>query len=375
MNRDALRWGLGCFLVLRIITSLAAWASPAILGVGTTVVPPGYVPPEAGGLLAGGWLRADALWYLKIASSGYGPEEATYAFFPLFPLLVSAATPLSFGNELYAALLVSNVACAAGLVALYAFFVRVAGKDAARAGVAAFALFPTSFFLVAPYAEPVLLTFGAAALLAAAAGRYGVAVVLGALAAVSRPFGFLLAIPLLAIGWRKKGWWAGAGPVAGLAGWIAWVWLRTGDPFASLSVQEVWQRSAALPWTTLVEGFRAWGRFTGTEHGPFMLIDIVAVAAGLAIGVGGALFLRRRKGGGTLAWATLGYTGFLILIPMAVPFPGRPLMSIPRFLLAAFPSFVAFVLLPKSTLVPLAALSATGLFLLTSAFVAARPIF
>src|SRR5687768_13823985 len=42
--------------------------------------------------------RWDAVWYLRIAESGYGDGEARAAFFPLYPLLVRAvATP--FGGS------------------------------------------------------------------------------------------------------------------------------------------------------------------------------------------------------------------------------------------------------------------------------------
>src|ERR687893_2165826 len=58
--------------------------------------------------------RWDAVWYLRIAESGYGESEARAAFFPLYPLTVRAlATP--FGAS-PAALLV-----AAYVVALASF--------------------------------------------------------------------------------------------------------------------------------------------------------------------------------------------------------------------------------------------------------------
>jgi hypothetical protein len=58
--------------------------------------------------------RWDAVWYLRVAQSGYGGIEARTAFFPAYPLLVRGLGELGGGSP--AALLVS-----AYLIALAAF--------------------------------------------------------------------------------------------------------------------------------------------------------------------------------------------------------------------------------------------------------------
>jgi hypothetical protein len=379
----AVVWGGAAWLLLRVIASAAAWASLHWIPQGTTVQVPGYSPPVlhgAAAVLAGAWLRADALWYLRIASAGYGGASGTYAFLPLFPELVRLFTPLLGGNGLYAALVVANASCLAGMIWLYGAVETLAGTRAARAAVVGLALLPTSFFLVAPYGEPVLLAAGAGALLAASRNRPLLAAAAGAAAALSRPFGVLIALPLagflLAGGrWRTVRWWvAPAGPVAGLVSWLAWSGAQLHDPLGALRVQAVWQRTLMLPWATLDAGVRAWLTWRRTSIGPYMLLDVLAVLFGIGIILAGTAVLRRR-GSGWLAAGVAAYGIAVLAIPLSSPFLPRPLMSLPRFLLALFPLFGGYDLIRPRLRLPLAVLSAAGLAWLTALYVAARPIF
>lgn len=370
----AWKWGLGSWAALRILSSAAGAFAVAFLDIGGTVEVPGYRPPDSVAP-ASMWLRADALWYLKVAADGYGDGAGTFAFLPAFPMLIRLMMPLFGGNELYAALFVANVACALGFVCCYALFGRLGGDSAARAGVVALAVFPTSFFLVAPYAEPVLLAAGAAALLTALNGRESPAALFGAVAVLSRPFGVLLAIPLFAIGGRKR-WWMGLGPVAGAAAWWGWVAWRTGDLLAAVRVQAIWQRELAFPPATLLRGVREWLRFALQGLGLYFLLDLVAALFAIGLVVAVVVLMRRSSAGKQWALGGLAaYGAAVLLIPLAAPFPPRPLLSLPRFVLANFPGFSGAGLVKKKWRIPLAVLSAAGLLAATAAYVAAGPIF
>jgi hypothetical protein len=381
---EALRWGGGAWLILRVIASLAAWASVTWLPTGSTVGVPGYAPPVLHGvlgILVGTWLRADALWYLRIAKSGYRGATGSYAFLPLFPLLVRFVTPLTGGQGLYAALLVSNAACLLGFVWLYGAVEALAGTSTARAAVIGLAVFPTAFFLVAPYGEPLLLAAGAGALLAAARGRPALAGIAGALAAVSRPFGVLIALPLAAFvlmdgHWRKLRWWlVPVGPAVGLVAWLAWSGNQLGNFLGALRVQSVWQRTLMVPWGTLDAGVRTFFAYRGTFYGPYMLMDVVAAVFGMLLVVGAVALLWRRKASPWLIIALALYGIAVLAVPMSSPFLPRPLMSMPRFVLALFPLFMAYGLIRPRLRIPLAVLSAAGLALATALYVGARPIF
>ena len=85
--------------------------------------PPGFPPPslEAGWhLLFTGAQRQDALWYLRLATTGWSPADGSAAFFPLYPLLVRAVSWVPGVGPLGAALLVANGAFLGGLVAFHA---------------------------------------------------------------------------------------------------------------------------------------------------------------------------------------------------------------------------------------------------------------
>ena len=97
--------------------------------------------------------RWDAVWYLRVAESGYGEGEARAAFFPLYPLLVrTLATPVG-GSP--AALLVAAyvVALGAFLVALnllYRLVVLELGRPLARPALLLLAVFPGALYFGAP---------------------------------------------------------------------------------------------------------------------------------------------------------------------------------------------------------------------------------
>jgi hypothetical protein len=345
---------------------------------------PGYTPPVlhgVAGVLAGSWLRADALWYLRVAHAGYPGDNRTFAFLPLFSGLVRLVTPLTGGRVLYAALGLASVACALGFVWLFRAVDILAGSRAARAAVAGLALFPASFFLVAPYGEPMLLAAGAGALLAAVTGRPGWAALAGAFAALSRPFGVLFALPLAGFIFtgdhrRKLRWWlAPLGPAVGMLAWLLWAGRLLGSPLGAIRIQVLWQRTTGVPWATLAAGVRTWWAWQGRDYGPYMLMDVLATLFGVVIIVACVVALRRK---GVSAWVIAGLAGYGVLVllaPLSTPFPARPLMSMPRFVLALFPLFAGYALVPRRWAVPLAIASAGGLVWLTVLYVAARPIF
>ena len=385
--RDALARGLRAFLLLRVIASVAALFSLMAIPTHRTVPVAGYDTPVLSGLaeaLFGVWLRADALWYLKIADQGYGPELGTFAFFPLFPLLTALVAPMFFGRELLAAIFVSNLAVIAGFAFFYLLVKELLNDErSAEVSTLGLAIFPTSFFLVAPYAESLLLAFGALSLLMAARGRPWAAATAGVFAALARPFGVLLAIPLagfaIAKGRRERSWKQTAsalGPVVGLLGWLAFVSFQTGDAMFAFRVQSLWQRQLSFFGLTFIEGVTKWLDISGTTFGPYLLFDLVITVIFISLVVACHLTLRRRKGlTQRWAWGLTIYPLAMILIALTLKFGPRPLLSVPRFVLAGFTAFVAISLLHRRVLVVLGVISASGLFLASALYVAARPIF
>jgi len=298
--------------------------------------------------------RWDAHWYLDLAASGFalrgplGAAQSNLAFFPLYPWLVRAVdafVPARWrGPEsLYlAALAVSTLAALAALALLLRFVRELTGDGAvASRAVLYLLLFPAGFFLSAPYPESLLLLLSVASLRSAWRGRFAPAGLLGLLAALTRPGGVLLAVPLAWLALRPAGnertggggrraWarlaWALA-PGLGVALQAANLWRLSGDPLALFHVQAAWGRSFAWPWRTLL---------APRDFHPY-LGPLEAGSVAGAAGLGGWLLRDRRT-------RALGLFALASLLPVA--FSGTWLSAL-RFTGVLFPCFLALALLGR----------------------------
>lgn len=307
-------------------------------------------PEEQGwGAIGAGLERYDALWYLALARDGY-PEPTTenevpaaYAFFPLFPLVVSALGWLLFGRLLLAANIVVLVATVIALAGVHRLVETETG-DRALAGRALLvtAAFPASFFLVAPYTEALFLATSVWTLVLARERRWEDAGALALLAGLTRGVGGLLSVALALEAWRQHredrppGWralLAVLGAPVGLGLYLAYAAVRTGSPLAPLLAQNDWDRSLTLPTHTLAF---AWSTATGwigeypVGYHTLDLLLFVVIAAGV-------LWLLARVPAPYSVYALAHVVVWLI-----TPFPGRPLMSTYRFALAIAPLPWAF---------------------------------
>jgi hypothetical protein len=327
-------------LIGTLAASVVPWVPP-----GGVLTPPGFLHY---------WARWDGAWYSEIATEGYGfraPESTT--FFPLYPMLVRAGSALGGGPYLWG-VLVSLTATLFALYFLYQITEKLLNVRAARAATLAFAFFPTAFFLNAVYTEALFLAFATGSFWAAYVRRdLLLAGVLGALAAATRNLGVLLLIPLC-YEWlrnrREFGWRGvlGVGIVpVGLVGYALFLWYRFGDPLIFARQQSVhWNRELTSPLTTLRE---AWGKagdglgyvldpaslFLGRAPDPaleasntlnlaFLFLFLVLVGIGFAV----------------LPLGLSTYALLFTLLPVLTPAPLFPLMSLPRFMLGAFPLFL-----------------------------------
>lgn len=371
----ALRYCLGVFLGVRVGLGILALVAVAVLPPFEAVGAPGWAaPPLVRGWhnLVTAWERFDALWFLSVATGGYVDGNGTAAFFPLYPLTIRMLTPLLGGHPLAAALLVSHASFFGALLVFYLLTESEYDEATARRAVLYLALFPTAFFFFAPYSEPLFLLLAVSSLAAARRGRWAVAGVAGALASATRSVGVLLPFPLAVEAihrWRERGenpvgpllWSAAAALGTGL--YLLFWWQKSGDWLAPLHQQAAWLREPSLPWMTVASGTREAFRWPGVYPGGYHLLDWVVVVPALAAAVWVAA--RARPMYSAYAWASL-------LAPLTLVFAGRPLMSMPRFLLTMFPLFWAPAILARrrrwvhETVV---AVSAAGLGLMTVLFV------
>jgi hypothetical protein len=151
------------------------------------------------------WPRWDAVHYLNLARVGYfGVSVGDSVFYPLYPLLVRLAALVTGGDYLAAGLIVSTLAAIVTLAMLYQLAEQTFGVEAARWSVVALAVYPTSFFLLAPFSESTFLALTLAAFVAAGARRWWLAGLLAALASLARGPGILTAAALVFVAWRQR---------------------------------------------------------------------------------------------------------------------------------------------------------------------------
>ena len=214
------------------------------------------------------WLNAfdgwDAGYYLWIARDGYvyNPSgDSSVAFAPLYPLCMRLLSLVlggpTNGALLIAGLLISNMALLVALGFVVALLRLDHGELVARRVALYLLVFPATVFLSAVYPHSLFLACSAAAVYCARRGNWMPAGVLGALAALARPYGVLLAVPLAyeyttQAGCRfdrlrRDGLALGLVPAA-FAAWAAFLWALSGNPWLVLSAGEEWGRRLAPPW-------------------------------------------------------------------------------------------------------------------------------
>lgn len=340
---------------------LAVFAASRALLMGAGALAAAYIadaepagsPLEPPGLL-NYWAHWDGAWYSEIATEGYDARyPASTAFFPLYPVLIRAGTLLGGGPALWG-VAISLVATFFGLYFVYRIAERLYDARAAKAATLVTAFFPTAFFLNAVYTEALFLALSAGSVWAATVKRnFLLAGVLGALAGSTRNLGLLLVIPLALEWWRsrRESGAAGLASIAlvplGLLSYLGFLWARFGDPLVTARQQEeYWGRELASPADTLAAAWSAAGEGVSRLTEPLELLGThtagPALEASNAINLGFfALFLVVMGAG--LALLPAGLSAYALLLALAgvlTPSPEFPLMSLPRFLLGAWPVFL-----------------------------------
>lgn len=308
---------------------------------------------EVLGLLATGgdagaldlWARWDAPHFLRIAEVGYrtvGEDRLFIVFLPGFPAAV-ALVGLVVGDLVAAGLLVSLGASVGAGWYLYRLVRLDAAHAEARRAVLLLFLFPTGYFLAAPYSEALFLLGVVGSLYAARTGRWGWAGAGGALATVTRLTGIALLPALLWEAWRAHR--REAEPLRRLVplaaaplGLLAYLGANLGvhgDALAFLDIQRGhWHQRPLPPWRSVVDA--ANGILQGAS-GDFLFIFAGRIA-GAAFAVAVLLLGWRRltTGDHVYAW------GSLLLVLSA-----SWLISLPRYLLGIYPLFVVLAHLTR----------------------------
>jgi hypothetical protein len=374
---------LAAVLSVHVLTKGTSFLANLLFG---TVRPRPFPMPFESARLAETFAAWDSGWYFDIAQRGYywsGSGQSSLAFFPLYPLLMRAlAWPFGGGDRALwvAGIGLSYLCLWLGLTVLHRLTEEhFGGREVARRTVLYVAVFPFAYFFTLVYTESLFLLTSVAAVAAAFSARWGWAGVFGALAALTRPNGILIAVPLglIALAGRPR-----AGELArrtaalslvplGFAAFCAYAYHLSGDPLGWLRAQAQWGYSVGnRPWVELmrlVDGLERNGLYGYFFSHPlaayYFLHGVVAL---VFIALAPSIFRR-------LGMAL----GAYVAVSLYFPLSGNALEGIGRYAATLFPVFMLLGNVVRSRRVHEAILvgGALLLSLLSALFVTWRPVY
>ncbi len=388
------------FAVVVAAVTFAVWLG----GRGPVAAPENHdLAGYPGSGLFGGWFRYDGRWYYDIATNGYffaGPKsQSSAAFFPAYPTVLWALHAVTGVSVKLLGTLVT-LACGAGVVVLFRRWCadRVEPRVAMIATVTLL-LYPYAFYLMgAIYADALFLLAAIGAFVLLERGHPVLAGLAGAVATAARPVGLAVILGLVAVTlWRRHVVARREGKVhldlralrpadagvllsvGGLLGWMTYLGVRFGHPFAFEEVQQApgWDQAG---------GPRTWFKvtwFQQLKHLPGWMADwwrtgddttflktqyaVTVLLQGLLVLF--FLFLAYR------AWRRFGWGyGVYSVALLAIPLLGtKDFMGTGRYLLAAFPCYLALgEMLSGRTVLRRLVWVASGVILLGWAFAFGR---
>ena len=281
--------------------------------------------------------RWDADPYLVIARDGYRADLPSHvAYFPLYPFLMRIGGGL-FGTDdayLAAGVVISNLALFAALVYLARSVMLDHDATTATRSAVYLLVFPMTVFLSVVYAESLFLALAIAATYHARRRDWLLAGALAALAALTRPFGAVVALPLAMEAFRRPIAFRGIAATllapAAFFAWLGVLWLITGDPRALLTAQAQWGTRPGLSLQVFADLFDP-----AVYSFPYFVIAFTVFVGALVV----------------ISWRVLrpslaayGTVVFLVAISTG------SLTSAPRYYLAVFPAFIALAVIAPAWL-------------------------
>jgi hypothetical protein len=288
----------------------------------------------------------DAQWFTRIADEGYRPyrgelgtttegrtEAYSYAFFPLYPLLLRAVNALVGAVET-SAFLVTQVLLLAGFASVYWLVARWYSADLAVRTAWLLFLHPFSIFYRSYFSEGLFLLLLVLALDALRLERLVRAGVTVGLLAATRLVGVAggVALALQALpAWRsgrlaaRKAVVALAAVAAPVAAYALLCWIQTGNPLFFMKVRSAWYWGHMPPFATL----RTMLNFASIPwHGMhYSRVDVLSIV------LSGVLLALARK------WLPRSWWTFSLLLWL-IPIFTTDTMSAARYQVVNLPLFV-----------------------------------
>lgn len=350
MKRFPLRNIFWIFITTRLLLAFLTYIAYILL----TAAKYSNTPVDVAALFSS-WNHWDAANYVRIAQYGY--QRVDLAFFPLFPLLITAIGHLlGSWSYLLVGTLISNAALFGMLCILYYLAADIADDEIAGRSLLYICIFPTAFFFFAAYNESLYLLFATATFLALYKQRWSLAGLMGLLAALTRSAGVLLVIPYLYQLWiqreklltNRRVFLFSTAPIAlipvGTLLYALYCWVTVGNPLEFIAVQQHSGRHLSWPWTGIWQAVSALILFHpqafGSANQAHLLLDLSATLGFILLIVVGW----RRLPESYSIWMSV-----LMIYFLLYPATEKPdiLLSNQRFMLELFPAFITLALLGK----------------------------
>ena len=339
----ALRLGSLAWVLLLSMPGARTIAEPDVLCKSSDLL-------ESSANLAAGWnawLRWDTVCYLLIAQTGYALQPGLTVWPPLYPLLIRLFS--LFGMPpLLAALLISSFGAWMAFFLLYLLVAESHDERIAQDTLFLYAVFPTAFFLVAGYTESLFLALALGSLLLARRRAWGWAGIVAALATLTRNQGIILSVVLFweaILQYREeqrpsrrdlfRTLFTCSLPALAFGAYALYVryGLKMAWPWQTLG--RWWGQSTGFPWEGILGNMKQLLALPVSQDLywlPTTVLDLL-----LAILIPVVLFLRHRSNRSTymlFAW--------LVFLSASIKLGSEStLVSFSRYMLAAFPFFVA----------------------------------
>lgn len=283
------------------------------------------------------WDVWDSERYISIAQNWYPASSnfsdlTNYVFFPLYPLLMRLLAFL-IGSYLEAGLVISSVSMLVACVYLYRIVRMDDDEHTARRSIKYLFLFPTAFILSGVFTESLFLALSLACLYYAKKGSWLPSGALGALTALSRPYGIVIVLPMAYEYLRSKDYKLAniqadllclLLPPLGLSLYSAYNYYLTGDFLAFLHARTLWGPTLANPVIQLLY------RFTNNTYGFDVKFNAMFTLAAILL----LMAAYKKVDSSYLIWGLL-----LVFIPLST---ATSPWSMSRYILPAFPLFIIF---------------------------------
>jgi mannosyltransferase PIG-V len=313
-----------------------------------------------------GWARWDAGWYEHIAIHGYVDEavgtagQRNLAFYPAYPLAMRLVGLIGL-EPLAAGILISNLSLLAALVLIHRMARGRFGAEVALRCVLLLSVFPFSLYFSAVYSEGLFLFLAVAALFLGERGQWAAASLCALVCSATRLPGLALAPALLLLYLERIRFdlrkvrpnilWLGLS-VLGPVLFYAYLNVHFGDPWLAFKATRVrgwWHQGFSLK--PVERAIRDLGSVERLRTGQVAVVyELNLLAAALSLGSLIPVFRRQ-----PLAWGVFS----LLIVGAGILQPG----GWGRYVLPAFPVFLAWALALENRLAFTAAMVISSLLL------------